>query len=60
MNSQNLEKASFLYKSTKFSVIHGNIVLERSNIIVNAANEDLWLGAGVAGAIDTAAGRSFL
>jgi O-acetyl-ADP-ribose deacetylase (regulator of RNase III) len=30
----------------------GDITKETVGVIVNAANEDLWLGAGVAGAID--------
>ncbi len=54
--SPNLEKYSFVYKSTKLSVIQGNLTLETSDAIVNAANNDLWLGGGVAGAIDMAAG----
>lgn len=55
--SSNTVKHSLQINKTRLSIVHGNIVHEPSETIVNAANEDLWLGAGVAGAIDSAAGR---
>ncbi len=50
------EKLSFIYKSTKISIVHGDITKESSDAIVNAANGSLILGAGVAGAIRKAGG----
>lgn len=54
---KNHELASFARGSTKLSLVQGNIVLENSDAIVNAANEDLWFGSGVADAIRSAAGK---
>jgi O-acetyl-ADP-ribose deacetylase (regulator of RNase III) len=43
---------SFKLKSGfTFKLIKDNLIKQETNIIVNAANEDLWLGGGVAGAI---------
>jgi O-acetyl-ADP-ribose deacetylase (regulator of RNase III) len=39
-----------------FKLLQDNLIIQDTNIIVNAANEDLWLGGGVAGAIRTAGG----
>ena len=47
---------SLVYRNTKLQVVHGNIVIEPSEAIVNAANGQLKHGAGVAGAIAKAAG----
>ena len=55
-NGPNIEKASFIYKNVKISIVHGNIVKETTDAIVNCANNELWLGGGVAGAIRSAAG----
>lgn len=48
---------SLLYRGTKLSIVHGDLTKETSNAIVNAANNGLWLGGGVAGAIYSAAGQ---
>jgi O-acetyl-ADP-ribose deacetylase len=36
----------------------GNIAAEKADAIVNAANHQLWMGSGVAGAIKSAGGQS--
>lgn len=41
---------------TKILIVHGDITQETSEAIVNAANNALILGAGVAGAIRKAGG----
>lgn len=41
---------------TLIEVVHGDITTERVDAITNAANEDLWLGGGVAGSINSKAG----
>ena len=42
--------------NTRVEVVHGDIVNEEVGAITNAANEELWLGGGVAGAINDRAG----
>lgn len=37
-------------------VFEGNIATLRDDVVVNAANDQLWMGAGVAGALKRAAG----
>jgi O-acetyl-ADP-ribose deacetylase (regulator of RNase III) len=44
-------KSGFIYKLLK-----GNLVKQDTNVIVNAANNNLWLGSGVAGAISKEGG----
>lgn len=41
-----------------YSLIKDDLTLQDTNVIVNAANSDLWLGSGVAGAIRRKAGNS--
>lgn len=41
---------------TLIEIVHGDITTETVDAITNAANEDLWLGGGVAGAINSKAG----
>lgn len=41
---------------TLIEIVHGDITTERVDAITNAANEDLWLGGGVAGSINSKAG----
>ena len=48
---------SFEFKGCKISIVHGDLTKETSDAIVNAANDELWLGGGVAGAILKAAGK---
>ena len=42
---------------TKLSLVQGDITKQATNAIVNAANNALWMGAGVAGAIKRAGGQ---
>lgn len=41
---------------TLIEIVHGDITSEEVDAITNAANEDLWLGGGVAGSINSKAG----
>ena len=47
---------SLQYKGITISVIHGDITAQKTDAIVNAANEYLSHGAGVAGAISSKGG----
>lgn len=47
---------SYQIRTTKILIVHGEITQETSEAIVNAANNALILGAGVAGAIRKAGG----
>jgi len=41
----------------KISIVQGDIVEQETDAIVNAANNQLWMGSGVAGAIKNAGGE---
>ena len=41
---------------TRIEVVEGDITVQAADAIVNAANNELWMGAGVAGAIKTRGG----
>lgn len=57
---QNKPILGFRVQSTLLLIVHGDITNEPSEAIVNAANEELRLGGGVAGAIRKAGGPYFL
>jgi len=42
---------------TRIEIVKGDISLQDTDAIVNAANDHLWMGAGVAGAIKRNGGR---
>jgi O-acetyl-ADP-ribose deacetylase len=44
--------------SLKLEVVQGDITATDTEAIVNAANNELWMGAGVAGAIKAAGGEN--
>ena len=44
--------------STAIEIIQGDIAAQDTDAVVNAANNHLWMGAGVAGAIKRAGGES--
>lgn len=48
---------SLQYKGITISLIYGDITAEKTDAIVNAANEYLSHGAGVAGAISYRGGK---
>lgn len=50
-----IERSIQVYHTT-LQVVHGDLTEEHTGAITNAANEGLWLGGGVAGAIDRKAG----
>lgn len=49
---------SMIIKGTEIDVVQGNIALQKVGAIVNAANNKLVMGGGVAGAIKKAGGRA--
>ena len=54
--SKNKVILSYQVRNTRIMIVHGDITQESSEAIVNAANNALILGAGVAGAIRKAGG----
>lgn len=48
---------SFDVTKIRINVKEGDIVLESSDAVVNAANDRFWMGSGVAGAIKSAGGE---
>jgi len=44
-------------KQTRIEIVKGDISLQDTDAIVNAANNHLWMGSGVAGAIKRNGGR---
>lgn len=55
--SPNKVMKSIVHKGTTISIVLGDITKEASDAIVNAANSELWLGGGVAGAVRKAGGQ---
>ena len=49
-------EGSIRVRQTILQVVHGDLTEENTDAITNAANEGLWLGGGVAGAIDRVGG----
>ncbi|KYK33848.1 MAG: Appr-1-p processing protein [Theionarchaea archaeon DG-70-1] len=43
--------------STKIKIVKGDIAEIEADVLVNAANNHLWMGAGVAGALKRAGGK---
>ena len=41
----------------KIEIVQGDIILQEVDVIVNAANNNFWMGSGVAGAIKKAGGE---
>jgi O-acetyl-ADP-ribose deacetylase (regulator of RNase III) len=41
----------------RIEIVHGDITKADTEVIVNAANNNLWMGSGVAGAIKAAGGQ---
>ena len=50
-----IERSLHVHQTT-LQVVHGDLTEEHTDAITNAANEGLWLGGGVAGAIDRKGG----
>ncbi|MEJ2051627.1 MAG: macro domain-containing protein, partial [Calditrichota bacterium] len=43
---------------TKVEIIQGDIAVQDTTAVVNAANNHLWMGSGVAGALKKEGGES--
>jgi O-acetyl-ADP-ribose deacetylase len=48
---------SFAFPSFTLEILSGDIAAESTEAIVNAANNEFWMGSGVAGAIKSRGGR---
>ena len=56
LNPRATVERQIMVHQTLLQVVHGDLTEEKTDAITNAANESLWLGGGVAGAIDRKGG----
>ena len=58
LNPRATIERSILVHHTTLQVVHGDLTEEKTDAVTNAANDNLWLGGGVAGAIERKGGPS--